>query len=262
MKKKDIKKALSRFDDIKIPDKYKVLAACGEEYEYKYRDKRYKGAWQGRLLPALLVFIMASVIAVFATASATIEDMQEFMQYVEYRVRYFYADGSYRDEIKGSYVDKSSASTSQHTFPLVSGIVIGEEYLKTHTVDTSDFTACVEEISQSGVTLSVIGEKRFMIYKNYVKLERMNESGEWEILMEGSVFEYTSRGDTLLPRTDVIEKTGEYTFTDSVLMDILSQNTEGKYRITVKISTDAREYDFGDVSAEFTSDTVHIDEVQ
>ncbi|MBQ9745773.1 MAG: hypothetical protein IJW21_03005 [Clostridia bacterium] len=252
MKKKEIKKLLLRFDEAKIPDKYKILEGCGAEYRYRYKEKKER--YRRNLLPALLIFIIMSVIALFATAAANIEDMQKFFSYVEYRIRYYYADGSYTDKVFGSYVDKT-ASTSA-TLYLPSGIVVKPEYEASHKKDVSADTMEVKNVGAGSIMVHIEGGESFMVYKNAVRLERMpagEDGAEWEKIFDRTVFEYHSDGSTLTPTTGVMEGGGDFTSNIEGLGAMLSQDTAGKYkyRITLTVCSAEGEQDFGEVSAEF-----------
>lgn len=252
MRKKDIKKALSAFDEVKIPDKYKMTEGCGAEYRYVRKEKPRRER-RGNLLPAVVVFALLSAMAVFATASANAEDMLKFFNYVEYRIRYFYADGSYTDKVIGSYVDKTAEVTTALSLWMPDGIVVSPEYEQSHRKDVSGYTAQVVSVGEAGITVRVNGGEDFRIYKNYVKLERMRDGGEWENVFERTVFEHHSVGGTATPVTGIIETEGEFTSEIDILSAIFAQDelAEYRYRVTVKVRSAEGEQDFGDVTAEF-----------
>ena len=253
MRKKDIKKALSLFDQTKIPDRYMIIQGCGAEYRYERKGNKPSRIRRGNLLPAIAVFIIMSTIAVFTTAFANAEDMMEFFNYVEYRIRNFYGDGSYTDKVVGSYVDKTAhVSTAPSTW-LPSGIVVSPEYEQSHQKDVSGYTAEVVGISETNVTVRINGGEYFRVYKNYVKLERVCEGAEWEPVFERTIFEHHSIGGTSTPMTGIIDTEGDFTSEIDILSAIFAQDegVEYRYRITVKVCSAEGEQDFGNITAEF-----------
>jgi hypothetical protein len=254
MRKKDIKKSLCLFDETKIPDKHKIIEGCGAEYRYEHKEKKPSLAARVNLLPAIAVFIVVSTIALFATAFANAEDMMEFYNYVEYRIRHFYADGSYTDKVIGSYVDKTSqASAAPPTSWMPDGIIISPEYEQSHRKDVSGYTVEVVGIGETGITVRINGGEDFRIYKNYVKIERISEGTEWDTVLERTIFQHHSTGGTSTPMTEIIETEGEFTSEIDRLSAIFAQDEIGeyRYRITVKVCSAEGDQDFGDITAEF-----------
>lgn len=265
MKKKEIKGLLSRFDETKLPDKHKMLEGCGAEYRYQYKEKKAKFR-RGNFLPALLVFIIMSTITVFATAAANIEDMQEFFNYVEYRIRYFYGDGSYSDEIIGTYVPNDVPQSSQQTLRPPDGMAINPEYWENHQKDVSGYTAEVTHVQPkvNRIVIHVNGGEDFKIYESYVKLERKikaDPNGKWRTVYERLLPVYNASGT--VPTTIVYKGFGDFSVNINNLQKYINESETGfyTYRVSVMVCTPTGEMDAGEISAEFDAEDFMGDEL-
>ena len=254
MKKKEIKELLSRFDEVKIPDKYKILSFCGAEYKCGYTEKMRKSARRMNLVRVAVLSALIALLICFTAAFATSEQVQELFGYI--KVRIFYGDGSYYDKIVGSYpLDgvQTSAQTQWHP----DGIVQKPDYWKDRQKDVSGYTVEFIKAEENTITLHIVGGEEFKVYKNYVKLERLDISAkdaEWATVFERLMPVYSfDAGYATAPTTDVINGEGNFTTEIEKLSGIFADNkTEGyKYRITVKVCSPEGKMDEGDVTAIF-----------
>lgn len=252
MKKRDIKNALSRFDETKIPDKYKILSSCGVEYKYEYTEKMHKRVRHMNLVRVAALLVLISLIVSFTTAFATSEQVQELFGYI--KVRFFYGDGSYSDKIVGSYPLDSVHTSAQGQWQ-PNGIVQNPDYWKEHQKDVSGYEIDVVDISGGGITVHIFGGEDFRVYKNYVKIERIDTSeqfAQWHTVFERLMTQYGG-GYATSPTTDVINGEGDFTSEIDKFSEIFAGNETGKYkyRITVKVCS-PNKTDEGNISAEFT----------
>ncbi|MBQ8404744.1 MAG: hypothetical protein IJX55_10060 [Clostridia bacterium] len=253
MNKKEIKEALSHFDETKIPDKYRILSACGVEYKYEYTEKMHKSVRRMNFVRVAALFVLITLLTCFTTAFATSEQVQELFGYI--KVRFFYGDGSYSDKIVGSY-PLDGAQTSANAQRPPDGIVPNPDYWEIHQKDVSGYEVNVVNIGEKSITLHIFGGEDFCVYENYVKIERLDTSSqfaEWQTVFERLIAQYG--GGTYAPKTDVISGAGDFTSEIETLSQILAGNEAGnyKYRITIKVCSPTGEMDGGDVSAEFTA---------
>ncbi len=252
MNKKDIKNALSRFDETKIPDKYKILSSCGVEYKYEYTEKMHKSVRRMNLVRVAALLVIISLLVSFTTAFATSEQVQELFGYI--KVRFFYGDGSYSDQIVGSY-PLGGAQTNANGVRPPDGIIQNPDYWEAHQKDVSGYELTVLNTDGNGITVHIFGGEDFRVYKNYVKIERIDTSSrfaEWHTVFERLMTQYGGGTDT--PRTDVISGEGDFTSEIENLGRIFEGDEAGiyKYRITLKVCSAFGEADEGNISAEFT----------
>ncbi len=260
MKKKEIKELLSGFGEIKMPDEQKIISSCGAEYRY-VPWKSERRARRKKLAPALIAAIII-MIASAVTVAANSEGVQEMWRYVESKIRVFYGDGSYRDEVIGGYVPTSTNTgpigTSAQTQLPPGGIIQNPEYWDKHKKDVSGYTAIVTHIQTEGerIVLHINGGEKFKIYKNYVKLERREKNAhgsEWENIFERLMPSYgTESGNTTAPTTGVYDGEGSFAANIDGLAELLENDgADCEYRITVKVCSHAGEMDEGDISIKF-----------
>ena len=256
MKKRDIKNALSRFDETKIPDKYKILSSCGVEYKYEYTEKMHKRVRHMNLVRVAALLVLISLLVSVTTAFATSEQVQEFFGYI--KVRFFYGDGSYSDKIVGSYPLDSVHTSAQQGQWQPDGIVQNPDYWKDRQKDISGYKIDVVDIGVGSITVHIFGGEDFRVYKNYVKIERIDtfeQFAQWHTVFERLMTQYGG-GYATNPTTDVINTEGDFTSEIENLNQILAGDEEGryKYRITIKVCSAAGKEDEGDISTEFTLD--------
>jgi len=100
------------------------------------------------------------------------------------------------------------------------------------------------------------GGEAFKVYKNYVKLERLEKGmlgAKWENIYERLLPSYgMESGSTTAPTTGVYEEAGDFSANIEGLMELLKNDGKKyEYRITVKVCSATGEMDEGDISAEF-----------
>ena len=261
MKKKEIKNLLSRFDDVKMPDKQKIVSSCGAEYRYVPRESAERPRKRA-LSPLMLVIIIIMIIASIVTVSANIEGVQDFVQYVERKIRVFYGDGSYSDVVIGNYVTVGSGGSSngsmnfsQQTMIPPSGIVQKPSYWESHKKDVSGYTAKITHIQPNSdrLIMHIVGGEDFKVYSDYVKLERREKESTatpWETIFERQIPTWDMTSGTYVSTTGVYKNEGDFSVNIYELMGLLESKYE--YRITVKVCSPSGELDAGDVSAVFT----------
>jgi hypothetical protein len=216
----------------------------------------------------MLIIIIIMIIASIVTVSANIEGVQDFVQYVERKIRVFYGDGSYSDVVIGGYVTGGtsgniSMNMTQQTQMPPSGIVPNPSYWEEHEKDVSGYTAEVTHIQLNAnrIIVHINGGEDFKVYKTYVKIERREKGREcarWIYVYERGMPSYEmASGNTVAYTTGVYE--GECDFAidfDRSLWGILSVdgmlNSQYEYRVTVKVCSPSGELDAGDVSAVFS----------
>lgn len=258
MKKKEIKRLLSRFDETKMPDKHKIISECGAEYRYVYRELPERRA-RRRFSPAMIFVIIIMIVASIATVSANLEGVRDFMQYVEYRIRYFYGDGSYSDVVVSTQVPGDFDVGTQQGGVMPDGMLQKPDYWKDHQKDVSGYIAKVTHVQQSvgRIIVHINGGEDFKVYKNYVKLERRlrgEENGEWENIFERLLPSYNPNGIT--PTTGIYEGEGSFSANIENLGALLAEDQgEFEYRVTVKVCSPEGEMDEGSVSAVFLPET-------
>lgn len=260
MKKKEIKDMLSGFDEMKMPDGQKIISACGAEYRYVPRERAR--ARRKRIAPILVAAIILMMIASAVTVAANGESVGEIWQYVESKIRVFYGDGSYRDEVIGGYVPVSTNTgafqTAGQTQRPPDGIIANPEYWDEHKKDVSGYTAEVTHIQAESerIILCINGGEKFKVYKNYVKLERkkkMTFGAQWETVYERLMPSYgMESGSTTAPTTGVYDGEGSFVAEIDGLAELLvSEAVDCEYRITVKVCSPEGELDEGDITVKF-----------
>ena len=206
-----------------------------------------------------MIIIIIMIIASIATVSANLEGLRDVMQYVEYRIRYFYGDGSYSDVVVSTQVPGDFDVGTQQGGFMPDGMLQNPDYWKDHQKDVSGYTAEVTHVQRNSgrIIVHISGGEDFKVYKNYVKLERRvrgEESGAWENIFERLLPSYNPNGIT--PTTGVYEGEGSFSANIENLGDLL-EDEQGvfEYRVTVKVCSPAGEMDEGSVCAVFFSET-------
>lgn len=259
MKKKEIKALLSRFDDVKMPDKQKIVSSCGAEYRYVPKESAERPRKRA-LSPLMLVIIIIMIIASIVTVSANIDGVQGFVQYVERKIRVFYGDGSYSDVVIGDYVTGGtsgniSMNMTQQTQMPPSGIVPKPSYWEEHEKDVSGYTAKVTHIQPSSdrLIMHIVGGEDFKVYSDYVKLERREKGSAatpWKTIFERQIPTWDMTSGTYVSTTNVYENEGDFSVNIYELIGLLESKYE--YRVTIKVCSPSGELDAGDVSAVFS----------
>jgi hypothetical protein len=263
VKKKEIKELLSRFDEMKMPDGQKIISSCGAEYRYVPREKspvQRKKRISLALVTAIIIMLIASAI----TVAANSESVEQLWQYVETKIRVFYGDGSYKDEVIGGYVpvgtgsSSAIAQTAGQTQRPPDGIIQNPEYWDEHKKDVSGYTATVTHVQQGSerIILHINGGEEFKVYKNYVKLERkkkMTFGAKWENIYERLLPEYgMESGNTTAPTTGVYDGEGNFVAEIDGLAELLAgEAADFEYRITIKVCSPKGAPDEGDITVKF-----------
>ena len=262
MKKKEIKDLLSGFDEIKMPDGEKIISSCGAEYRYIPHERVPER--RRRLVPALAVAIILMLMASMITVAANSEDVQELWQYVERRIRVFYGDGSYSDEVIGGYAPVGTGATQATTqgaaqgHPIPDGIVQNPDYWNEHKKDVSGYNAEVTRVmlEQGRIIVHINGGEDFKVYKNYVKIERREEGlfgAKWENIYERLLPALDVEvGAPVIPTTGIYEGAGDFAANIECLAGLLADEEDMyEYRITVKVCSPEGELDEGDITVKF-----------
>jgi hypothetical protein len=261
VKKKEIKELLSRFDEMKMPDGQKIISACGAEYRYVPREKatvKRKKRISLVLVTAIIIMLIASAV----TVAANSESVEQLWQYVERKIRVFYGDGSYSDEVIGGYVPVGTGSaivqTAGQTQRPPDGIVQNPEYWDEHKKDVSGYNAEVTRVmlEQGRIIVHINGGEDFKVYKNYVKIERREEGlfgAKWENIYERLLPEYgMESGNTTAPTTGVYDGEGNFVAEIDGLAELLADEEDMyEYRITIKVCSPDGAPDEGDIAIKF-----------